>query len=198
MPKLIDDPNMTSNIVQYIEEGNPVEYACDMLGISTSSFYGWRARGRRERIRLNGNPRAKLREKEAVYLQFLDATTRAQANAKVEAVATMRAAILGDHKTQEVTRFTETRLNAAGQPYQYEKTTTKAVIHPPDWRAAESYLKRRDVKNFGDKFAVGVDTNLINRIADKAKTLEIEMNDLLENIYLGLVVHGQAREEAND
>lgn len=75
-------PERQERIVNLIASGNYIETACQASGISTATYYGWQARGKTERERLNINPDAEPDPKEAIYLDFLEATEKAFAEAE--------------------------------------------------------------------------------------------------------------------
>lgn len=133
--------------------------ACEKVGISETSYYNWRKRGKDEIERRNlKRPNAKLnrrererREREEIYVEFVEATTRAIAEAKVNAAIVFRQGMLpADIVTETTETVSETRLDKDGKPYQYTRTVTRRqVTHQPgDWRAAVEYLERRDPANW--------------------------------------------------
>ena len=66
-------------VVQAMRAGNYAEAACRAAGIGESTFYRWMRRGEREA--------------EGPYRDFYDAVRRAEAEAEVHAVATVRKAM---------------------------------------------------------------------------------------------------------
>ena len=88
-------PEMTNRIVQLLKAGNYVETAAAMAGVSKQTLFNWMKRGARERERLEKNPRAKVRLKEAPYADFLDSVEKAQAQAEVVDVAAISAGARG-------------------------------------------------------------------------------------------------------
>lgn len=84
-------PEEEARITQLIRAGNYIETASIMAGISKVSLYAWLKRGRAERTRLETNPRAHVRQREAPFFDFLNAVEKAQAHAEVVDVAAISA-----------------------------------------------------------------------------------------------------------
>lgn len=162
-PLLLSQPDLGPRINALLARGVTVADACESVGITEQSYYGWMARGRaeaKERDReaeksssLSKKSRAR-REREQPFFEFFEASTRAIAEARIRAVETIRSALEPyEEESTSVEQFTETRLDKAGRPYTYtrkrvRKTTTK---RPGDWRAALEYLKRRDPENWTEQ-----------------------------------------------
>jgi len=140
----------------------PVETACDALGISDSTYYAWRKRGHEEQDRRAAWPENRKvgkreqarREREAPYLEFLEATTRAIAKGEAYAIDALRRGTLPSEtvvKSHET--FTETRLDADGKPYEYTRTIVREQVteSPGEWRPALEFLKRRDPKRWSEQ-----------------------------------------------
>jgi hypothetical protein len=154
-PLLNDD--MQQQICDLLKIGVPIADVCGQVGICEKTFYNWRTRGIQEESRLNHEPNARPRKKEQLYLQFLQESTRAIAEARVTAVVTLRGGMEPQvTKTRTIDVFSETRLDKKGQPYEYIKKTQREVTTtaPGDWRAAVEYLKRRDSDRWSDKVKI--------------------------------------------
>lgn len=133
--KYTDD--LVGEIVKLLEDGNTDTDTCALVGISKETFYNW------------------LEAKS----EFVDVVTRARGIARQRAVEAYRAAMQDSQtKSAKTTEFTETRLNKKGEPYTYKRTTIEKSVteNAPDWRAAESYLKRRDPENWAETFIIRV------------------------------------------
>lgn len=114
-----------------IAAGVRVVDACAHVGVAESTYYGWLKRGEAG---------------EVPFAEFLEAINRAQGEAKVTAIETLRTAMQPYNQTQTVTEtLTETRIGRDGTPYNYTRTTTRKTVtrFQGDWRAAVEYLKRR-------------------------------------------------------
>ncbi|MCZ2078933.1 MAG: hypothetical protein LC130_28535 [Bryobacterales bacterium] len=140
----------------------PVETACNALGISDSTYYAWRKRGREEQDRRTawegkeppGKREQARRDREAPFLEFLEATTRAIAQGEAYAIDALRRGTLPSEtvvKTHEV--FTETRLKQDGSTYEYTRTIEREQVteSPGEWRPALEFLKRRDPKRWSEQ-----------------------------------------------
>lgn len=68
-------------ICRALEKAVPVETACEIAGITHTTYKNWRARGRRELERVEeGHHNCRVRKEEKPYVEFLAASTRARAN----------------------------------------------------------------------------------------------------------------------
>lgn len=133
------DATLQKHIVAALKTGATVEDVCVSVGIHKSSFYDWLKRGETG---------------EAPYSDFSDAVTRAQQDAKMAAIKTLRTAMDPFTETTKVTEtFSETRIGRDGLPYEYKrvKQSVTKVRRQGDWRAALEYLKRRHYDEWGDR-----------------------------------------------
>ena len=84
---------LQSRIVQAIQAGNYIETAAAYAGISKNTLFDWLRRGAREKERVAGKPRARVRKEEAPYVEFSDSVEKALAEAEVrDVVNVMKAA----------------------------------------------------------------------------------------------------------
>ncbi len=93
----------------------------------------------------------RLVEDRQEYADFVEATTRAQADGLIRAAVAFRQGMNPSESVATATEtFEETRLDKKGKPYTYRKTVTKRTVTqtPGDWRAAMEYLARRDPENW--------------------------------------------------
>lgn len=122
---------LVADIVALLEKGNTDGDTCGLVGISKETFYQW----------IKAKP------------EFADRVSHARSVARDLAVATWRSGMEPSTQTIETEEtFSETRLDRKGKPYQYTRTVSKRQVinHPPDWKAAEAYLKRRDPLNWSE------------------------------------------------
>lgn len=164
-------PAIVAEMVKLFEVGVTMTDVCASVNISTTTYYNWRQRGesaKQDYTRLlqsgydDDDPEATEMQKD-IYLQFLEAVTRAQSRANIGAVVAVKSAISGQTETMETTTtVTETRLRKEKRtlkdgtviveevPYEYSKTTKTltATKIPPDWRAGMEYLRRRQPKEW--------------------------------------------------
>lgn len=85
-------PEKHDRIVEFIAGGNYVETAVAAAGISKATYYNWIDRGQSERDRLKANPEAEPDQDETIFLEFLDAIEKAQAEAEARNVAIIQKA----------------------------------------------------------------------------------------------------------
>jgi len=82
-------PAVQKKITNAIRAGNYYEAACAYAGIAKATFHNWLNRGEAEKERLK-KPYARLRKREAPFVEFLDAVKQAEAEAEVGIVALWR------------------------------------------------------------------------------------------------------------
>jgi len=73
---------LTEEIAQYLRAGNYIETTAALVGINRDSIYEWLKRGAKEQERLAKNPRARLRKREAIFVEFSDTVKKAQAQSE--------------------------------------------------------------------------------------------------------------------
>jgi len=73
---------LTEEIAQYLRAGNYIETTAALVGINRDSIYEWLKRGAAEQERLIKNPRARLRKREEIYVEFSDTVKKAQAQSE--------------------------------------------------------------------------------------------------------------------
>ena len=161
---------LQGKIVKHLKTGATVADVCRHVGITTTTYYNWIERGEQE---------------EPVFLEFLDAVTRAQGDAKVTAIATLRSAMTPYKQTQQTTEtYTETKLNRKGEPYEYKRQTERKTVtlYAGDWRAAVEYLKRRAPDEWSEKhiLELNLPPDLLKRFADAANAAGVSAGDALE------------------
>jgi hypothetical protein len=87
---------MIDRIAEIMAAGNYICVACDYLGISKGSYHAWVVRGEKEAARIDegGEPDPD----EAIFVEFLNAVTRARSRAEIQSVARIRKAAEEDWK----------------------------------------------------------------------------------------------------
>lgn len=159
------DPTLQPRIEAALERGLTIQMACAECGITTETYYQYIKK----------------------YPDFSDMVTRAQQTALAKAVGAFRSGLEGQKVNQvEIDEFSETRLDKKGQPYVYKKQTTKkrVIETPPDWRAGEAFLKRRDPQNWSEKLFVEFDLDLA-KVLEWAKLLQdfdLKASDVMETM----------------
>lgn len=132
-------------IIRLLSLGATDKDVCAAVGIAERTFYVWLQDGRES--------------KSEAKVQFLQDVTRAKADARLVAIDSLRLGMLPSVvKSDSTETVRETRLNKNGNPYTYEKVISRRVLteQPGDWRAAESFLKRRDPDNWSEKLVIGL------------------------------------------
>lgn len=81
---------LQQKIISALTAGNYQDTAAAYAGISTSCFYNWLERGKKERDRLAAGEKAKKTEQ--IFLEFVDAIESARAQAEVRSVALIQKA----------------------------------------------------------------------------------------------------------
>lgn len=147
-------PTLQKQLVAALKTGATVVDVCKSVGLGKATFYEWLAIG--EAV-IDGTKHARMPEdptEQKRFVDFVDAVTRAQEDAKMSAIKTLRTAMNPYTETTKSTKtFKETRLKRDGTEYQYvrveESKTT--VRRQGDWRAAVEYLTRRHPAEWGDR-----------------------------------------------
>lgn len=121
-------PEVQERIVAAIASGQTYDVACELAGISKGTYHNWKSLGRKEK-------QGKLRE-------FLDAVTRAEAEAEKHLIEVIRTAAEKGDETVEVV----TVRDASGQVI---STRTTQRTSPRDWRAAAKMLEMRNPEQYG-------------------------------------------------
>lgn len=135
-------PEIQERIVNAIRTGNYLETAAEYGGVCKVTFYEWMKRGKKEKERLAEDGRKKVRQSERDFVNFLNAVTRARAEAEVRNVTIIQKAAQEDwrasawyleqsfqdtwgHKKQQMEHF-----GPGGGPLHVEVTRT--IIRPGD------------------------------------------------------------------
>lgn len=147
-------PQLQKRLVTLLSKGATDKDACELVGITTTSFYRWLEVA--EAIE-SDKPHQYKPDTEAdqqKFLDFSDAVTRARAKANKFAIEAFRTGLQMSQIVDEIEEeLTETRLTKKGEPYEYTRKSTRKVVRhmPPDWRAGEAWLKRRDKSNWSER-----------------------------------------------
>lgn len=147
--KLKTDEKLQGDICRLLANGVTDKDMCAAVGIAVSTFYKWLADAEKaqDKSRLNANDK--------ILIAFSEAVMRARAKARIAATKTvLKSATRGQRTVEQYTETrTETRTRKDGTPYEvsYTVSTEKVIQHPPDFRAAIEYLKRRDGEHWSEK-----------------------------------------------
>ena len=82
-PGVMLTPTIQKAICDSLRAGCKIAASAEAAGISKSTFYKWRKRGEREITRLEAHPRARVREREFIYLEFAIEVREAIAKAQL-------------------------------------------------------------------------------------------------------------------
>lgn len=162
------DPVVLATIQRVLSEGGTDKMACAQAGISKETFYQW----------THSHP------------EFSDSCSRARAEALSKAVEAFVGGLVPSKvHTVEVEEYSETRLNRQGKPYQYTKTrkVQKVQENPADWRAGESFLKRRDATDWSDRLLVQVDIKQLTALLALLDKRGITASEAFEGMIQELV-----------
>lgn len=167
-------------LIAALKTGATIADVCAHVGIAQSTYYAWLERG--------------ATEPDSAFSEFLEAATRAQLDAKVTAIGTLKSAMLPyREKSRRVETFTETRLDKHGEPYEYKKeTVTETVsIYNGDWHAAIEFLKRRHPDEWGDK----LDIDWRKELADAGLNPDEQLDSLTQQ-FVSALQRGAERPDA--
>ena len=130
MAKSLLTPTLQQRICAALRAGAYMKDCATREGIAERTLYDWIARGEEATTTL-GDEIRDPRHPEWPYVQFAQAVHEARAEARIEAVAMIRAHIVG-------------------RPAEYDEQgrTTRTEIRP-DWRASLAYLERTDPEGWG-------------------------------------------------
>ena len=73
---------LTEEIAKYLRAGNYIETTAALVGINRDSIYECLKRGAAEQERLMKNPRARIRKREQIFVEFSDTVKKAQAQSE--------------------------------------------------------------------------------------------------------------------
>ena len=124
---------LTKEITDYIDEGLNFDDAARCAGISETTFYRWKAKGRRA--------------KRGRYREFWEAIKRAEAERKRRRLEVVHAAYLKPSRKVRIIRDPDPQ-----DPANPQKGTIREIIvetRPPDWKAAAWALERSNPEEFG-------------------------------------------------
>lgn len=138
-------PERQKQICDLLKSGNWVETACTLAGIDKQTHYNWINRAQAELNRMQEEGREDPDPNEAPYLDYLDATTQARAEAEARNVALIQQAASG-------VNVVKTRRRTDQQGNIIEETEERYVER--DWRAALEYLQRSFPERWKHRSAV--------------------------------------------
>lgn len=123
------DEKKQAQLEKLLSEGQFVETACEIVGVSKAAFYRWMEAGERE-------------DAPAPYRDFRNAIEKARAKAEAEAVRTVRGA-----QVPWIQTTTVEGTDKEGNPI--SRTETKTM--PGEWQAAAWWLERTFPSRYGKR-----------------------------------------------
>ena len=171
MAKTKLDLKVQKSICALLTKGATDKTACENVGITPQTFYNWMSRGEKEG--------------DGEFFEFFEAVTRARAKAHHAATVAFHSGLTISRAKEKVTKtYTETRLKSNGDTYDYKEVTTTEIlrINPPDWRAGEAWLKRRDPANWSDKLMIEIDTKQLESLLALLKQKGLNPSDIFEGL----------------
>ena len=120
-------PELVRQFCKFVENGNTNVDACNLLEISTSSFYDWKAKGKKQA--------------RGIHRDLVDELEKSRQRYKLLRRVIVNRAALGNTVTTKVKRRKLTNGDIVIE------TTTKTT--PPDWRHAARELERAFPEQFG-------------------------------------------------
>ena len=91
-------PELTKQVCELLSDGNFINTVCQYVGIGVSTYYKWCTRGEEELQRVEDGEIEEVRKEERIFVEFVEATTRARARSEVDSVAIIRKAAKKDWK----------------------------------------------------------------------------------------------------
>ena len=128
-PKI--SPKIREIIITGIKSGMTYKAACDLAGIGQTTFYRWQELGETEQS--------------GVYREFWQELKNAEAEIQQRMLDVVRES--AEKGTEEVTKVT--RRDANGNIVETVETLKSS---PRDWRAAMTFLERRNPEEFARRF----------------------------------------------
>lgn len=165
------DTKLKNEICKLLAKGATDKAACDRVGIAESTFYDWMSRGESE--------------PESEFSEFSEAVTQARAKAHISATVAFYTGLTVSRVKEKITKtYTETRLKKNGEPYDYSETTITEILRvmPPDWRAGEAWLKRRDAGNWSDKLLIEINPKQLETLAVLLRQRGLKASDVFDNM----------------
>ncbi len=129
-PRILTE-DLIDQITRVIGPGTRRKDAALAIGVSQQAYYAWLARGNRELARMAAHGLTEPDPDEAIFVEFVEATDHAWAQAKATAITAIRAAM-------------------TGRPAQFDRAGNKvADERVPEWRAAAWWLERTYPLEYG-------------------------------------------------
>ncbi len=137
------------HIVERMELVNDLRVASASAGISNTALYKWRLDGARLRA-VEAQGKRELTDRERVFVDFVNALEKAEAQWEVGKLAIVQGAAEGGHQHEKITEKWEM---VDGEL----KLTERSVVRwtaEPQWTAAMTLLERRMPHKYGKRMAL--------------------------------------------
>lgn len=194
-------PEVAQIIYKHIAECATYEAACEAAGIGYSTFRSWLLRGEDDKAWVDAHPNALVLPEELMFLEFLEGVTRAHAESLTSAAKAYHSGIIGgqshEYMREQVTEPLRDKkgdlvLDKDNNPKMVTKTIEREVVRQDkaDWRAAESFLKRRDTENWSDKLVIEATLKqlpsdavyLLPQLAETAQSAGVDLVDIFNHL----------------
>ena len=155
-------PEVQKKIVDALHDGNYFEVACEYAGISRITGLEWLQRGRGEHPTQTQLP---------IYVDFVDAVTRAQAEDEVHTIARLKKAGQGGDVIEETTYQEPSVIVTKANGDIEERMGKKRIVRryaPPESQADEWRMERKHTQRWGRKDRV----DLHHFITDEVSRLD--------------------------
>lgn len=170
-------PARQSDIIQALEAGNYFDASCEYAGVTATTGYNWKVRGREEKARRE-NPRVKEGteqwEREQSFVEFFEAVSRASANVEIRTIASIQKSGVG-----------------IAAKFDNDGKETQPAI-PPDWRALTWFMEHRYPTKWGKQYSeskqelTGKDGGAIEQRITKVVKAEDLTDDELATLAAGI------------
>ncbi len=176
-------PEIQSQLVEALSAGVTDAEACACAGVGLSTFYLWQQIGQACLDDMPHDRKPKTPRTQKPYVEFVEAITRARAEARVKAIRAFAAGLEASEISETISEsVTEIRLKKDGTPYDYTRNFTRErkLTQPADWRAGEAWLKRRDPENWSDKLSIRIDLKQLESLLALIEQHGLQPSDVID------------------